>query len=170
MDEHCNMRIHVGDLVEVLADDPKHQFWYGEVTNTQPPAVNYISKVKDEDIWRFDDIAYEVDVECINFVVHKKDRVLAWRELGFVYRGDHEIIHEDDVDSDEDDEEYVPSNDEDEADEGTEGEDDETDSDDEPVEKDADYDDDLAETGGETDPGSTDDEADDPPPKARKKK
>ena len=144
-----SFELHHGDLVEVLADDPEHDFYYGEVTNTAPVTVNYISKLAKSDTWRFDEVAYEVERECINFVVNVqgKKKEAAWRELGFIYRGDHEIVHEDDVDSEEEDEDWEPSEAEEEGEEEEESEDDEDDSvqssEDEAAECDEDFDDDL---------------------------
>ena len=121
------MNPKTGDLIEVLADDPKRQYWYGELTGVTPMTVNYISLFKG-DVWRFDETAYLVDKESINYVVDmsNKSKSSGWREIGYVYRGDHEIIHIDDVDSEEDDEDWVPGAEE----EGEEEEEDE-DSDDE---------------------------------------
>lgn len=164
--------LHTGDLVEVLADDPKHEFYYGEVTHTTPITVNYITKVKG-DVWRFDDEAYQVDRECINHVVDmsKCKKTEGWREMGFVYRGEHEIIHEDDVDSEEEDEDYQPSGSDGEASsEGSDSEEEACESGDEPVEKDADFDDDLTDTDGETDVPTTDDEEDAQPSKRKAKR
>lgn len=163
-------QVHVGDLVEVLADAPDAKFWYGEVLQAEPCIVNYITKDK-HDTWRFDSDGYEVDVECINHVVRvpsKKHRARAWDELGFVYRGDHEIIHHDDIDSDEEDDDWTPGDEEEEEDDADEDSDDSGASDDdEPMENDADYDDDLTDTDGETDPGSEEEE-EVPPPKAKR--
>ena len=105
----AEMKLETGDLVEVLADDPESQYWYGEVTDVNRMTVNYISPFKGE-VWRFDENIYHVDKESINFVVDmsNKSKARGWRELGYVYRGDHEILHVDDVDSEEDDDDWVP--------------------------------------------------------------
>ena len=104
------MEFKTGDLIEVLADDPTRQYWYGELTDVNPVTVNYISPYRG-DVWRFDENAYQVDKESINFVVDmsNKSKANGWRELGYVYRGEHEIIHADDVNSEEDDEDWAPS-------------------------------------------------------------
>ena len=129
------MELKAGDLIEVLADDPKAQYWYGELIAVDPVTVNYISPFKG-DVWRFDEAAYHVDKESINYVVDmsNKSKSSGWKELGYVYRGDHEIIHADDVDSEEDDEDWVPGKEDEEEEDEDEDDSDEVNSDDDSVE------------------------------------
>lgn len=130
------MEFKTGDLVEVLADDPTRQYWYGELIGVNPLSVNYISLYKD-DVWRFDESAYHVDKESINFVVNmsKKSKASGWRELGYIYRGDHEIIHVNDVDSEDDDDEWMPDAEEEEEEEEDEDSDEVDSADDSVVEE-----------------------------------
>lgn len=153
------MQLIVGDLVEVLADDQHQQFWYGEITQTHPElAVNYISVYKG-DTWRFDAQAYVVERECINHIVRNASKERAWKELGFVYRGDHEILHEKDCNTEDDDEDWAPE----ESDEDEEDDDDdesEDDSEDSAVEKDDDISD-VLNSDEEDESDESEDDSDD---------
>jgi hypothetical protein len=118
--------VRVGDLVEVLGEGG--QYWYGEVVGNVDGGVvvNYITKHKG-DVWRFDKHSYEAPTESLNQIVDvRAERSLesAWKELGFVYRGDHEIIHQDDVDSESEDEDYVEGDDDEEEEEDDDDDDD----------------------------------------------
>ena len=120
--------VHVGDLVEVLADDTDETYWYGQVMSTTPKlSVNYISHHKG-DVWRFDEQAFYVDIECVNHVVRASEtpcKVDAWQQLGWVYRGDHEIIHGGDVNTESEDGDWVPGPDDKTSDESECSDDDE---------------------------------------------
>jgi hypothetical protein len=165
------MELHVGDLVEVLADDPVNQYWYGEVCTANPVTVNYISLFK-HDVWRFDENAYHVDRQCINHVIDMTNRskVSGWRELGFVYRGEHEIISIDDVDSEEEDEEWLPG-DESEEEGGDDDEEDGAESDDdELIESEPDDVINTDEEEEEEEESEGEEEEEEPPPKRTKTK
>ena len=166
------MELKAGDLIEVLADDPKAQYWYGELTAVDPVTVNYISLFKG-DVWRFDEAAYHVDKESINYVVDmsNKSKSSGWRELGYVYRGDHEIIHVDDVDSEEDDEDWVPGKEEEEDEDEDEDEDesDEVNSDDDSVEGESEPEDVINSDDDEEEEEEDEEESEEVPQKKRRK-
>ena len=157
-----------GDIVEILGDSG---MWYGEVVDTSDAneiSVNYISKFQG-DVWRFDKNAYMAPRASINFVavVGKKacdsNIERAWKEMGFVYRGDHEIIKSDDVDSETEDEDYEPDDDGGDDQDDEESEDEAcSDSEDEAVENDDDIaDSDIANSDDEDEEDESDDEDED---------
>ena len=162
------MELKAGDLIEVLADDPKAQYWYGELTAVDPVTVNYISPFKG-DVWRFDEAAYHVDKESINYVVDmsNKSKSNGWKELGYVYRGDHEILHVDDVDSEEDDEDWVPGKEDEEEDED-EDDSDEVNSDDDSVESESEPDDVINSDDEEEEEEEEEEESEEVPQKKRR--
>ena len=169
--------VAVSDLVEVLADADAttqlEKYWYGEVVevNGDSLTINYITK-HSEDVWRYDDTSYITSADSVNHVegTHRGKKVEeAWKKMGFVYRGDHEIIFGEDVDSAEEDEDWEPdgSGEEDNDDSESEGEDDVSDDDVITDDEDA-YS--VANSEEHADEVTSDEDEEETPPKKQKKR
>lgn len=155
----------VGTLVEVLAGED--EFWHGEINgyNGAEPLVTYIER--DEDgVYAYQDETYEAPKESINafyLIKDKHSKRDAWKRMGFSYRGRHEIVSLDDVNSDESDDEWMPgkkTSNPDDDDATDESDDDDGESDDDAADDETDDDEEEAETD-ETDDDETDEDDDD---------
>lgn len=103
--------IYVTDVVEVLMDDETYS--YGEVVSKDDRRVevNFIAK-KEEEVFAYEEQSFFIEYEAINYAVGTKNgtkMIAAWKELGFDFRSEDELLALEENESMDDDEDWDPS-------------------------------------------------------------
>jgi len=119
--------IYVTDIVEVLMADETYS--YGEVVSKDDRRVEVNFIAKKEEVFAYEDQSFFIEYEAINYAIGTKNgtkMIAAWKEFGFDFRSEDELLALDDNESTDEDEDWDPSMEhEEETDEVTDSDEDE---------------------------------------------